>query len=178
MYTNKLQAGERFPDIQVRLSSGEKVSLAKPEGGADWKLVVVYRGVHCPLCTKYLNELEHYARELKDTGIDILAVSADSEKQLEKHREQLAVSYPLAYGLTETQMSELGLYVSIPRSGQETDHNFPEPGLFVINQDGEIQVVDISNSPFTRPDLTTLVSGLKWIKNPANNYPIRGTFLG
>jgi peroxiredoxin len=178
IYTNKLHAGDQFPDIEVQLLSDEKVNLSKPTNGADWKLVVVYRGVHCPLCTKYLNELEQYVSELKNSGIDIVAVSGDSKKQLEQHHEQLTVSYPLAYGLTETQMSELGLYVSVPRSEQETDHNFPEPGLFVINQDSELQVVDISNSLFTRPDLATLVSGLQWIKIPSNNYPIRGTFLG
>ncbi|MEC8226936.1 MAG: thioredoxin peroxidase, partial [Pseudomonadota bacterium] len=28
--------------------------------------------------------------------------------------------------------------------------------------------------PFVRPDLATLVSGLNWIRDPKNNYPIRG----
>ena len=65
---------------------------------------------------------------------------------------------------------------SAPRSEQETDHNFAEPGLFVINADGQVQVVDQSNNPFARPDLEVLVSGLEWIRKPENNYPIRGTF--
>ena len=57
-----------------------------------------------------------------------------------------------------------------------TDHNFAEPGLFVINSDGRLQVVDLSNNPFARPDLEVFVSGLEWIRKPENNYPIRGTF--
>jgi hypothetical protein len=73
-------------------------------------------------------------------------------------------------------MQTLGLYISNPRSDQETDHPFAEPGLFVINSDGDVQVVDLSNNPFVRPDLLTLVNGLKWIRNPDNNYPIRGTY--
>ena len=73
-------------------------------------------------------------------------------------------------------MQELGLYISIPRSEKETDHNFSEPGLFVVNQDGNIQVIDISNNPFVRPSLPEFVSGINWIRNPENNYPIRGTF--
>ena len=71
-------------------------------------------------------------------------------------------------------MQQLGLYISDPRSPKETDHPFAEPGLFVVNVQGTLQVVDISNNPFVRPDLKTLVSGLKWIRNPDNNYPIRG----
>lgn len=178
MYTNKLHAGGQFPEIEVELLSGETVNLAKSVNGADWKLVVVYRGVHCPICTNYLNELDLYISELKSNGIDVIAVSGDRREQLEKHLHHLQVSYPVAHGLTEDQMQKLGLYISSPRSSKETDHNFPEPGLFVINQNDVLQVADISNSPFTRPDLARLVTGLKWIKNPSNNYPIRGTFLG
>ncbi len=47
------------------------------------------------------------------------------------------------------QMQELGLYVSIPHSEKETDHLFPEPGLFVINADYQVQDVDISNNPLS-----------------------------
>ena len=34
------------------------------------------------------------------------------------------------------QMLALGLYVSEPRSEEETDRPFAEPGVFVINADG------------------------------------------
>ena len=61
-----------------------------------------------------------------------------------------------------------------PRSSEETDHPFAEPGLFVVNDEGKVHVVDISNNPFVRPELQSLISGLDWIRNPANNYPIRG----
>ena len=72
-------------------------------------------------------------------------------------------------------MKALGLYISVPRSEQNIDHLFLEPGLFVINADGDVQVVDVSNNPFVRHEHETLVSGLTWIRNPDNNYPIRGT---
>jgi len=173
-YTNKLHAGSTFPHLNVTLLSGEQVALGKPQNGADWQLVVVYRGRHCPLCTKYLNQLEAYKEALLATGVDLIAVSGDSKTQLESHLAQLDVSFPLAYGLTVEQMQKLGLYISDPRSAQETDHAFAEPGIFVVNQQGKIQVVDTSNNPFVRPELQALVNGLGWIRNPDNNYPIRG----
>lgn len=139
-------------------------------------MVVVYRGKHCPLCTKYLNKLEGYTQQLRDINVDLVAVSADSKAQLEKHKEKLDVSFPLLYGLTVEQMQQLGVYISHPRSPKETDHPFAEPGLFVVNEEGRVQVVDLSNNPFVRPALDQLVSGLAWIRNPENNYPIRGTF--
>lgn len=176
MTTNKFKAGDIFPAIELASLSDNKVMLGKPENGADWQMVVVYRGKHCPLCTRYLNEVEKLKADFLALGIDIVAVSADSQAQANDHMEELTVSYPIAYGLSITQMKELGLYISNPRSAQETDHPFAEPGLFVINEKGQVQVLDISNGPFARPELAVLLSGLGFIRNPENNYPIRGTF--
>lgn len=176
MYTNKIHAGAAFPTVDVHAADGSVEDIGRPKGDNDWKLVVVYRGKHCPLCTKYLNQLEQHVARLAEIGVDVAAVSGDSAAQLEAHREKLEVTFPLYYGLTIGQMQELGLYISHPRSPEETDHPFAEPGLFVINADGNVQVVDISNNPFVRPELEALVSGLAWIRDPDNNYPIRGTF--
>ena len=176
MKTDKLHAGAAFPALPAQDRDGNAIDISKPTGDADWQMVVVYRGRHCPLCTKFLNSLAGYRQRLLDIGIDIAAVSADSKEQLEEHLSRLDVNFPLFHGLTLEQMQDLGLYISIPRSEKETDHNFAEPGLFVINGDGEVQVVDISNNPFARPDLEVFVSGLEWIRAPENNYPIRGTY--
>ena len=175
MKTSKLHAGDAFSALHANNRDDNSVDISKPTGNADWQMVVVYRGRHCPLCTKFLNSLAGYRQRLLDIGIDIAAVSADSKAQLDEHLGRLDVNFPLFYGLTLEQMEDLGLYISIPRSEKETDHNFAEPGLFVINSDGRLQVVDISNNPFARPDLDVFVSGLEWIRAPENNYPIRGT---
>ncbi|MBY6190064.1 peroxiredoxin family protein [Microbulbifer agarilyticus] len=173
--STKLRAGDTFPSLEAVKLDGSSVTLGKPQGGATWQAVFVYRGKHCPLCTKYLNELETFKQAFQDADVDILAVSADSKEQLEQHLEKVQVSFPVAYGLTEEQMKALGLYISIPRSEQETDHNFAEPGLFVVNEEGNLHVVDISNNPFVRPELGALTRGLAWIRDPDNHYPIRGT---
>ncbi|GAB2510712.1 redoxin family protein [Microbulbifer agarilyticus] len=173
--STKLRAGDAFPTMEAVKLDGSSVTLGKPQGGATWQAVFVYRGKHCPLCTKFLNELETFKQAFRDADVDILAVSADSKEQLEQHLEKVQVSFPIAYGLTEEQMKTLGLYISIPRSEQETDHNFAEPGLFVVNEEGNLHVVDISNNPFVRPELGALTRGLAWIRDPDNHYPIRGT---
>lgn len=175
-YSVKLKAGDSFPNITATLLDGTSVTLGEANNGGTWQMVVVYRGKHCPLCTKYLNELEEYRSAFLDAGVEILAVSADSKAQLETQLKHLNINYPIAYGLTEEQMKVLGVYISQPRSEQETDHHFSEPAIFVVNEKGDLHVVDISNNPFVRPELGALSRGLKWIRDPDNNYPIRGTF--
>ena len=176
MTSTKIQAGSLFPRILAWELGGNQIDIAKPREGADWKMVVIYRGWHCPLCTSYLNKLESYVNTLSEIGIDLVAVSADSQSQLEGHLESLNISFSICYGLTIEQMQKLGLYISIPRSDQETDHPFSEPGVFVINEKGQVQVVDISNGSFARPELEAFVAGLGRHKDPANNFPIRGTY--
>ena len=176
MKTSKLHAGAEFKTLEVLDGNDARVDISKPTGDADWQMVVVYRGRHCPLCTKFLNNLAGFRQRLLDIGIDIAAVSADSRKQMEEHLSRMDVNFPFYHGLTLEQMRDLGLYISLPRSPEETDHNFPEPGLFVVNTEGNAQVIDISNNPFARPDLEVFVSGLEWIRAPENNYPVRGTY--
>ncbi|WP_394221743.1 redoxin domain-containing protein [Alteromonas gracilis] len=178
MYTQKMHPATTFPEVSATLSSGEAVSLTDKEEGCDWKMVVVYRGKHCPICTKYLNKLEDFKGRLREINVDVVAVSGDSKAQLDEHLDDLSITFPIAYGLSQDDMKKLGLYISEPRSEKETDHNFAEPALFVLNENNEIHIAEIANAPFVRPDLEQLVSGLEFIRNPENNYPIRGTFKG
>lgn len=106
-------------------------------------------------------------------GVSVAAVSADSESQNRVTADAAKVTFPLLYGMDEATMHRLGLYVSQPRSAQETDHLFPEPALSVVNPQGVLHLVDIANAPFLRPDLDPLVLRLGTIIE--KDYPIRGT---
>jgi peroxiredoxin len=170
---NGLEAGQTFPKLDVHKLGGGTMTLGVPNGGHDWQLVVVYRGLHCPLCKKYLAQLNEIAGQFHEIGVDVLAVSGDPEAKAQSMADEQGLTLPMGWGLTIGQMKTLGLYVSDPRSPQETDRPFAEPGMFVVNADGNIQILDISNAPFARPDLAVVLNGLKFIR--ANDYPIRGT---
>lgn len=83
------------------------------------------------------------------------------------------IGFPVAYGLTIPQMRELGLYISDPRSSEETDRPFAEPATFAINNQGRLHLIEISNTPFDRADLAELLDTVEWVQE--NDYPIRGT---
>jgi peroxiredoxin len=173
MSDSKLQAGSSFPEIIVPLVSGESTELGASSGAERWKLVIVYRGLHCPLCAKYLSQSEEMKGKFEDAATDIIAVSGDGLEKAKQQVEKGALTIPLAYDLAVDQMREIGLYISDPRSPEETDQPFPEPGLFVLRPDRSIQIIDISNAPFARPDLTDILRGLTFARD--KNYPIRGT---
>lgn len=176
MTAQKLTAESQFPALTVSKLGGGIMDLGVPANGHDWQMIVVYRGKHCPICTRYLGELNDALPELNKLGINLVAVSADPAEKADAQTAPLNLNYNIGHDLSVAQMQELGLYISTPRSEQETDRPFAEPGLFVINTEGKLQVTDISNAPFARPDLNSLKMGLGFIRNPENNYPIRGTY--
>ena len=180
MSHTSLAAGQAFPELKLPLlganSDAALTDVSKPKAPYDWKLILVYRGAHCPLCTRYLGELNDALPEINALGIDVVAVSVDPEVKAASQIAKVTPVYDVAYGLSIAQMQSLGLYISSPRSPEETDRPFAEPGLFVVNGDGKVQIVDTSNAPFVRPEIKTLIMGLGFIRNPENNYPIRGTY--
>jgi len=171
--SSRPQAGDPLSPITVSLLGGGDVTLGAAKTPGHWQMVVVYRGKHCPICTRYLGELNGIAPKLRDLDVEIVALSADPEEKAAEHMETVGPDYPVGYGLAVEDMKRLGLYVSDPRSPKETDRPFAEPGLFVINGEGRLQIVDISNAPFARPALESLAKGIGFVKD--NDYPIRGT---
>ena len=104
--------------------------------------------------------------------VELLVASGDIQEKAEIESKEEGWTFPIGFGLTVGQMRELGLYISSPRSDQETDRPFPEPGLFLTTPEGKLQLIDISNAPFSRPDLAQIVNGLRIIQE--KSYPIRG----
>ena len=163
---------DAFPNLTLPLVVGAPRALNAPGAGTDWQLVVVYRGFHCPICKGYLKTLEELAPQFRDIGVDVLAVSGDGREKAHAMQEETGVTLPLAYDMSIAQMLELGLFVSDPRDANETDQPFPEPGLFVINDAGVVQVKMIGNASFARPDLNLVLRGLTVTRE--RGFPIRG----
>ncbi len=166
----KTTPGSPMPRISLPSIDGGQVQLG---GEGRWQVAVVYRGRHCPLCRKYLKTLDGLLDAFRGIGADVVAISGDPRERAHEEAMEENWRFPVACELSQEQMRELGLYISEPRSAQESDRPFPEPGLFVTNPEGKIQIVDVSNAPFARPDLQGVLNGLKFIQE--KDYPIRGT---
>ncbi|MCD7058596.1 peroxiredoxin-like family protein [Pelagibacterium xiamenense] len=177
MTSKKGAAGSVFPAIELPVLGGGRREISKPRNGLDWMLVVVYRGKHCPLCTTYLNELNSALPDFKALGVDVIAISADSEARAAAHMTQISPAFDVAYGLSIPQMLELGLHISGPRNGIDVDGPFAEPGLFVIDETGTVQIVDTSNVPFSRPNLEWIAKGIGFRRGPMKDAPINGTYV-
>lgn len=168
--TQKLAAGATFPTLSVARVGGGDLTPGRQPG---WSMVVVYRGKHCPICKKYLGTLDGLLDDFSARDVEVMAVSADPKDRATAQVKDEGWKFPVGYDLSVAQMQQLGLYVSSPRSPEETDRPFAEPGLFVINPQGQLQIIDVSNAPFARPELSGVLDGIKFVQD--KQYPIRGT---
>ena len=164
------QPGQPLPRITLNLTDGSTLELGKATG--EWQVLVVYRGRHCPRCKTYLSKLDAMRDAFAERGAQIVIASADPIEKAQADMAEFGWSLPCAYGLSEAEMSDLGLYISDPASPTETDRRFAEPGLFVTNADNQLHVVGISNSASCRPDLDVVLDGIRGIQT--KNLPVRG----
>jgi len=150
-----LEAGRPIPKLAWKTAQGSSIGT-RAEG---WRVLVVYRGRHCGLCKRYLIELNGLQPGFEQAGITVAAVSADIKVAATGWLRELALRFPLGYGLTEAQMKKLGLYVS--PADEDVDHPFAEPAVFTLRDKGMIHFACVGNAPYGRPSLHDVLEGTK-----------------
>lgn len=169
---NTPHPGADFPHIALPTIAGESVTLGQPSSDQS-QLIVVYRGLHCPICKKYLGQLNGMKADFEAMGVEIVAVSTDPEDKAGKFAAEVHLDITVAYDLSIEQARKLGLFISTPLSDQETDAPFAEPGVFFVRSDGSLHFSDVASAPFCRPDLEMIKKGVGYISE--KGYPPRGT---
>ena len=159
------------PSLQVPTVGGDHWSLADQQPD-NFTMIVFYRGLHCPVCKAYLQKLETLTADYKKAGFEILAVSMNSEALAKQTASEWALSaFDIGHSLNEADARAWGLYISTAIKEGEADM-FNEPGLFWVRPNGKLYLADVSNMPWSRPDLEFLQSKIPFAVE--NNYPARG----
>ena len=168
-----LKPGEQTPDIDLPLTIRARFHLSKQEPEA-FTMLIFYRGKHCPICRKQLEEIGARLSEVTDRGISPFAISMDNEERAMAVDEEWDThDLPLVYDLTEDEARRWGLYISQGREDSEEPAVFSEPGLFVLKPDRTLHFAVTQNMPFTRPSIDELLEGIDYTVK--NGYPTRGT---
>ena len=159
------------PGLEFPLLDGSQWNLSQQQP-ESFTLVVFYRGLHCPLCKKYLKQLQDLLPDFKERGVNVVAVSMDSEKRARLSRQLWELpKLKLGFGLTEASAREWGLYLSSGVKDGEPEL-FSEPGLFLIDDNNKIYYAATNSNPWGRPYLASFVKAVDFIVR--SGYPARG----
>lgn len=168
------------PDLTVSLTGGGSWSLAdqKPE---HFTLVVFYRGLHCPICSRYLADLAGKIDEFNRLGVRVLALSGDAQDRAAQAKTDWKLDrLDLGYGLTLDQARAWGLYVSSGRGktsiGVTEPEQFAEPGLFLVRPDRTLYFASVQTMPFARPGFKDILRAIAFVLE--KDYPARGEVTG
>ena len=177
---NPLIPRQPVPALNVTLLDGSRFVLGA-EPGDNFDMLVFYRGLHCPVCAKYLIELERLMDDFESRGVKVLALSSDTEERTREMAKKVkADKLRFAYGLSLMSARQWGLYISASRGktsiGIEEPALFSEPGVFMVRPDGTLFYGATQTMPFSRPLLADLVGAVDFTL--ANDYPARGEYLG
>ena len=147
----------------------------------NFTLVVFYRGLHCPICLKYLLELARLHPEFEKRGVKVIAISSDIRDRAQALADKLrSPDLRIGYGLPLKAARAWGLYISTSRGqtsiGIEEPPLFSEPGVFIVRPDGTLYYGAVQTMPFARPHFDELLAAIDFAL--AKNYPARGEFAG
>ena len=170
--TQKLMPDTQAPALTLPLVGGGTWSLAE-QSPKSFTMVVFYRGMHCPVCKMYLTKLNALTDMAAAAGVNVVAVSMDPEDRATQTKTDWELgNVDLAYGATADDVRNWGLYLSTAFKEVE-NAQFAEPGLFWVRPDGRLYLIDISNMPWSRPDVEFLLSKVQFAMD--SEYPARGT---
>lgn len=159
------------PELDIALTKGGRWKLSE-SAGENFTLLVVYRGLHCPLCKSYLRKLQGHLPKLGELGVNTVVISSDTEDRAISAQTDWGLDeLTMGYGFSIEEARKWGLYVSTANGEKEPDL-FVEPGLFVIRPDGTLYFASVQTMPFARPSFDEVVGGLDFVIK--NNYPARG----
>ncbi|WP_299529203.1 peroxiredoxin-like family protein [Ulvibacterium sp.] len=162
------------PDLRFPVLGGNEWSLGD-QSPDTFTLIVFYRGLHCPICKKYLQQLQKLLPEFDQNGVQVVAVSMDTEKRARLSRQKWEIpNLSLGYGLEEATARQWALYLSAGVKEGEPDI-FSEPGLFLIDSKNQVYYSAINSNPWGRPYLPSFVKAVDYIIQ--SGYPARGELL-
>ena len=166
-----LKPGQEVPELIVKTTKGMKWDLRDNEP-ENFTMLIVYRGIHCPVCKKYLEELNTKIEDFRDKGVNVICLSSNTQELAMKTVEEWDIeNLNIGYDFSPEEGRKWGLFVSKAIKDSEPDV-FLEPALFLIKPDNTLYSASVQSMPFARPKFDELLRSISFVNK--EDYPARG----
>jgi peroxiredoxin len=168
------------PDLRVPTLHHGEFDLAA-DAPERFTLIAFYRGLHCPICLKYLRELASLVPEFERRGTKVIAISSDTAERAEEMARKVGTgNLRFGHSLPLAVARQWGLYISASRGKSsiniEEPSLFSEPGVFLVRPDGTLYYGAVQTMPFARPLFAELLQAIDFAIT--KDYPARGEYDG
>ena len=90
MNLTPLYPRQQTPSLSLPTVGGDTWTLSE-QMGKNFTMVVFYRGLHCPICAKYLRDLNSKADEFAQRGVNVVVASSDVQGAGRAEQRELEV---------------------------------------------------------------------------------------
>jgi peroxiredoxin len=168
------------PNLRVPTLAHGEFDLAG-DAPEHFTLISFYRGLHCPVCLKYLRDLGSLLPEYERRGTKVIAISSDIPERAQEMAQKVGTgNLRFGHSLSLTVAREWGLYISSSRGKSsinvEEPPLFSEPAVFLVRPDGTLYYGAVQTMPFARPLFSELLQAIDFAIT--KNYPARGEYDG
>jgi peroxiredoxin Q/BCP len=129
-----VQEGDAAPDFSMPASGGRTVSLASLKGKPF--VLYFYPKADTPGCTTEACAFQEALPQLGHIGIEVIGVSPDKMKPIEKFAEKYKLSFPLASDEGHPVADKYGTWVEKSMYGRK--YMGMERSTFLIDKNGKI----------------------------------------
>lgn len=166
-----LKPKQEVPEFIVKTTKGITWDLREIQPD-NFTMVVFYRGIHCPVCKKYLEELNTKIDDFREKGINVICVSSNTKELAQKTAEKWKIDkLDIGYDFSVDEGRKWGLFISEGIKEAEPEV-FLEPALFLIKPDNTLYSASIQSMPFARPKFDDLLKSISFVLE--EDYPARG----
>jgi peroxiredoxin Q/BCP len=129
-----VQEGDAAPDFTLPASGGRTVSLSAMKGRPF--VLYFYPKADTPGCTKEACAFQETLPQLGKVGLDVIGVSPDKMKPIEKFADKYDLKFPLASDEDHAVAERYGVWVEKSMYGRK--YMGMERSTFLIGADGKI----------------------------------------
>jgi peroxiredoxin Q/BCP len=129
-----VQDGDVAPDFEMPATGGRTVTLAAMRGKPF--VLYFYPKADTPGCTKEACAFQEALPQLGKIGLDVIGVSPDKMKPIEKFAEKYHLTFPLASDESKTVAESYGTWVEKSMYGRK--YMGMERSTFLIDKTGKI----------------------------------------
>lgn len=167
---------EAVPPLELDTVEGNRWSIhtATPQ---RFTMLVFYRGLHCPVCRTYLEQLARLRPRFEERGTSVVAISSDTAERARQTVDDWDIDgLEVAHSLDLEVARTWGLYVSSGRGttsiGVEEPRRFSEPAIYLVQPDGSLYFGAAQTMPFARPEFRAILGAIDYVIK--SDYPARG----
>lgn len=171
-----LRVGDRAPLIDAIAISGKNIN--SDEIIKEKEIVVIfYRGEWCPICNRYLENLNDSLQYILAKGTEVLVVGPETFENTEKIAENTKATFTLIpdtsskilkdfdvlFNVTEKYQGKIKTFLrtDIAKNNNQEEAKLPVPATYIIGRDGIIKWRHFNYNYSERASVKSIIDNLK-----------------